>query len=440
MQNALILNVEREKSGLVDSRMAEHASRTLTDHLNDFCDTLRSKNSTAKHIKTTQSRLERVFSGCSFRRLLDLDRDRASNWLRSQREADEFGIQTSNYYVTACKQFGKWLMESDRLPRNPFAGLPKLNSDTDQRVVRRALSDAELSQLITTTAESEIVFRDLPGVDRAILYAVASFTGLRVNELASLTVDSIDFEAGIITVDAAYSKRRRKDDIPLHPYLADMLRPWLAERVRTTKDEQPATLKLQRDVKASEKLWSGTWSERSAKMIRSDLEEAGIPRETDAGVCDFHALRHTFCTRLAKSGMSPKEAQTLARHSSITLTMDRYSHLQKLEIESAMHQLPDLPEKTSESEQATGTDGKPAAALVARMVAHNPDIQCDSVRRIETNGLDQSESGESDLTAQLMRFESDCEPLKVITPGGIRTPDLSIRSALLYPAELLALN
>ena len=39
----------------------------------------------------------------------------------------------------------------------------------------------------------------------------------------------------------------------------------------------------------------------------------------------FHALRHTFITNLARSGVHPKTAQSLARHSTITLTMDRYS-------------------------------------------------------------------------------------------------------------------
>jgi integrase len=43
-------------------------------------------------------------------------------------------------------------------------------------------------------------------------------------------------------------------------------------------------------------------------------------------VVDFHALRHTFITSLAAAGVHPKTAQMLARHSTITLTMDRYTH------------------------------------------------------------------------------------------------------------------
>ncbi len=44
-------------------------------------------------------------------------------------------------------------------------------------------------------------------------------------------------------------------------------------------------------------------------------------------VADFHALRHTFITRLARSGVSPQMAQSLVRHSDINLTMSRYTHV-----------------------------------------------------------------------------------------------------------------
>ena len=48
-------------------------------------------------------------------------------------------------------------------------------------------------------------------------------------------------------------------------------------------------------------------------------------RNQQAHVADFHALRHTFITNLAESGVHPKLAQELARHSTITLTMDKYT-------------------------------------------------------------------------------------------------------------------
>jgi integrase len=41
----------------------------------------------------------------------------------------------------------------------------------------------------------------------------------------------------------------------------------------------------------------------------------------------FHSLRHTFATELFDQGKRPKIIQSLLGHSSITQTMDTYSHL-----------------------------------------------------------------------------------------------------------------
>lgn len=55
---------------------------------------------------------------------------------------------------------------------------------------------------------------------------------------------------------------------------------------------------------------------------------------------DFHALRHQFISNLARGGAHPKEAQALARHSTITLTMDRYTHLGIMDLTAALERLP----------------------------------------------------------------------------------------------------
>src|SRR5262249_28284764 len=85
---------------------------------------------------------------------------------------------------------------------------------------------------------------------------------------------------------------------------------------------------------------------------------AGIAYRDDAGlVADFHALRHTFITNLANGGAHPKTAQALARHSTITLTMDRYSHTLVEEQSAALAALPDLSRPARQEARATGTDG-----------------------------------------------------------------------------------
>ena len=55
---------------------------------------------------------------------------------------------------------------------------------------------------------------------------------------------------------------------------------------------------------------------------------------------DFHSLRHGFITYLVTANVPPKVAQTLARHSTITLTMDRYAHLGVHDLVYALKRLP----------------------------------------------------------------------------------------------------
>jgi integrase len=129
--------------------------------------------------------------------------------------------------------------------------------------------------------------------------------------------------------------------------LAAALRPWLAAK--------PAGLPL----------WPGTWHKRAFKMIAADLAvaraawiaEAGVDtaerqrrerssflcyRDEEGRVLDFHSTRHSYITMLAKSGAMPRMTQELARHSSIDLTMNHYTHLRLHDQAAAGEALPSL--------------------------------------------------------------------------------------------------
>jgi len=57
---------------------------------------------------------------------------------------------------------------------------------------------------------------------------------------------------------------------------------------------------------------------------------------------DFHSLRHTTGTLLAASGVHPKVAQTLMRHSDINLTLSLYTHTLTGQEVKAVESLPDF--------------------------------------------------------------------------------------------------
>jgi integrase len=69
------------------------------------------------------------------------------------------------------------------------------------------------------------------------------------------------------------------------------------------------------------------------------------------------ALRHTFITRLARSGVAPAVAKGLARHSAIILTMDHYTPTLVGDERAALDRLPaiDAPRANVVALAATGT-------------------------------------------------------------------------------------
>jgi len=92
-------------------------------------------------------------------------------------------------------------------------------------------------------------------------------------------------------------------------------------------------------------------------MLRHDLKAAEIPYRDPAGlVADFHALRHTYITNLARAGVHPKTAMDLARHGNVNLTMGRYSHTLVADRAEELGELPSLETRPDVDEQkATGT-------------------------------------------------------------------------------------
>lgn len=99
-------------------------------------------------------------------------------------------------------------------------------------------------------------------------------------------------------------------------------------------------------------------TDKTAKMLRADLADAGIPYVDGGFFFDFHAQRHQTGNLLAASGTHPKVAQSIIRHSDINLTLSRYSHTLTGQEAEAISSLPDLSSPTKQRQKATGTDGK----------------------------------------------------------------------------------
>ena len=198
----------------------------------------------------------------------------------------------------------------------------KTETVTENVHERRPLEPDQVRRLLETTKFAPKRFK-LTGPERAMLYRLAIETGLRRNELKSLTVSSFDLEANTVTVRANMTKNKKLAKLPLRPDTAAELREFL---VGKTSDAQVFDVPL-----------------NTADMIKADEADAGIPYvDSEDRHADFHALRHTTGSWLAANNVHPKVAQAIMRHSDINLTMSRYSHVMEAQEAEAVARLPDL--------------------------------------------------------------------------------------------------
>lgn len=302
----------------------------LEDHLSAYRRFLEAKDRCADHVERTIARIQAIFDACGFTKIEHLSAynatDKVGQFLTKKRRASggkKIGNRTSNYYLTAIGAFCRWAARQQRMPPSPIAFMEKLNTETDDTRSRRVISQKQFDKLLAA-AERGPVTHKLTGPDRAWLYVISAYSGLRASELAGLTPKSfkLDVDPPGITVRALTTKNRENVHQPLPPELVKPLRQYL-------QGHDP-----------DERLWPGGWNRRAAEMLRVDLKTAGIPYETDDGIFDFHCLRVTYVTNLAKIVPNAKIVQTLARHSTIVLTMHLYA---KQDAKAAAEALKGLP-------------------------------------------------------------------------------------------------
>jgi site-specific recombinase XerD len=308
LENEVLLR----RRGMIDpaqERLLSIKQSPIEEHLESFDRSL--ANNTPKHRRLTMTRVRRVVEGCGFGTLAEMDGEKVVEWLNEFREEEDLGARTYNHYLQAADAFGKWLAATKRLPGNPLVGMERLNAETDVRHKRRALTPEEFARLVEAARTSGVEVQGYDGEMRARIYQISYLTGLRRSELASLTLTSfrLDDPQPTVTVEAACSKHRRKDTLPMHPEMVALVREWI---VGLAPDE-PLFEKLAR--------------RKTYTMVQKDLERAGIPYETHDGLADFHAAgRHSHVTGLVKSGATLVEAKELARHADVRQTM-KYTHI-----------------------------------------------------------------------------------------------------------------
>ena len=369
MQNRLA------KLDIIERTKAQR-TKSLADLLDDFRQGLIDGGATIKHADETRRKVKRVIDDIGAKSPLDIRAGRVTDCLAKLREDTTdptsrevkrgISVTSSNNHLTAIKGFVAWLIRERRLHENPLATLRRLNGDADRRHERRPLELDELRCLLANTDKAPTRWR-MTGPERSALYRLAATTGLRSNEIRSLTRRSFENLSGAepsVTVEAGYSKRRRRDTLPVPQATAAVMRGQLATKTPDAPAfNMPSASNIVRmlrdDLTAAREAWikaGDTDQEREARKQSSFLAY----RDDADRIADFHSLRGVFISTLIASGADAKTAQELARHSTPTLTFNTYAVTLRGSERAAVEELPNLDAlpATAAVAQRTGTEGE----------------------------------------------------------------------------------
>jgi integrase/recombinase XerC len=214
--------------------------------------------------------------------------------------------------VGAIKTFYRWAVSAERVPVDPslLLGRPKVVNRLP--TVLRPKEAEVLAEAPPVEGEGDPLEHAVALRDRAALELLYG-SGLRVGEVASLTVDRIDVPRGRVLVLGKGSKER---DVPISEYAADALGDYLEAGRPRMASEGSRQLFFNRRGKP--------FSERD---IRSMVQRYGATLLPGRRVTP-HTLRHSFATHLLEGGADIRAVQELLGHASVATTQ-RYTHVSR---------------------------------------------------------------------------------------------------------------
>ncbi|MGE5708725.1 MAG: tyrosine-type recombinase/integrase [Nitrospira sp.] len=264
--------------------------------------------------------------------------------------------RTIHNVLTPLKEAYQHAIDDGLVTVNPVAKMGRaLQAEQSADAHINPLTTEEVRVLLHMTRERTPLFYPL--------FLCAVRTGLREGELIGLRWNDIDFHGDFIEVrhnvvrrKETTTKTRKIRRVDLSPQLKAEL-----ERLRETRQLDAS---MKGDTTPPD--WVFLTPQRN-RMTNEVLRKAFYAQLAAAGLrkVRFHDLRHTFASLLIQQGANVKYIQQQLGHSSISITLDVYSHLFHGDHRHHVHRLDD-PQATelnivsSESESATSAQPTPA--------------------------------------------------------------------------------
>jgi len=231
--------------------------------------------------------------------------------------------------------FFKYCVKSDILIKNPLLAveLPKLPKQSE---VNTALSDTDIEKLVAACKDD---MRHFP-------YVFACFTGLRAGELLALTYNDLDFKDGMININKSV-KYMNKDGV-FQPLLSETKTEASIRRVPILSEIRPMLQDHIFHTRQKNRIFKFDGDFLLFPSATGTYRETNNFRQAYQRLCDklgiqsgrtIHSLRHTFCTILARQGVSLLDASRLMGHSNVNITAKVYSHVNDHDKKNAVQKL-----------------------------------------------------------------------------------------------------
>ena len=253
----------------------------------------------------------------------------AKAWL-IKLQKDGRGYSTIHSVRGVVRPAFEMAVQDDLVRKNPF-GFELATVVVNDSVTREAITRAQERAFLKFIKEDKCYSKYYDGI--FILFN----TGLRISEFCGLTMADIDFKKKRIRVDHQLQRAHNMEYViedtktksgerfvPMSPQVAESFRRIIDNR-KTPKQEPiiggyTGFLFLDKNEMPMVALhWEHYFKHIRTKYNK--IYKIQLPKITP------HVCRHTFCSNMAKSGMSPKTLQYIMGHADISVTLNTYTHL-----------------------------------------------------------------------------------------------------------------
>ena len=253
----------------------------------------------------------------------------AKRWFISLQDSGK-GYSTIHTIRGVLRPAFQLAVEDDLIVKNPF-DFELSSVIVNDSVKREALSRKDERRFLDFIKHDRHFSRYYDGV--YVLFK----TGLRISEFCGLTLQDIDFDEKTISIDhqlqrtsdMRYSIVPTKTNagtriIPITPDVEKCFRHIVGKRMNKPRRECAIDGKkgfLFFD-KNGRPMVAMHWEKYFQHMVEkyNKIYRDQLPEITP------HVCRHTYCSDMAKAGISPKTLQYLMGHSEIGVTMNTYTH------------------------------------------------------------------------------------------------------------------